>query len=47
MIYADELIRDPLGANAFLAKFFELEDVTNEVAHQVLADAQFNEIGLI
>ena len=41
MIYRDEIIEDALGANAFLMKYFDTKDLTNEVAYQILAQLEY------
>ena len=41
MITSDEIITDSIGANYFLANFFDSEDLCNELAYQVLAERRF------
>lgn len=41
MIHCDGIVTDSLGANAFLAMYFSEEDLINEVAHQILAQKQY------
>lgn len=47
MIYADDLITDPMGANAVLSEIFNEEDVTNEVARQVLIEKIIYGVGIL
>lgn len=41
MITYDGIVTDTLGANMFLSQYFFDEDLMNEVAHQILAQLEF------